>query len=58
MKNLFYIRNTKTDQSYDIFDEKFYDSNWTPNYEQDKKYLQYLIESYPEKFEDCVIEMA
>lgn len=58
MKNLFYIWNTKTDQHYDTMDEKFYDSSWTPNYEQDKEFLQYLIDTYPEKFENCVIEMA
>lgn len=56
MKNLFYIRNTKTDQNYDTLEKKFYGSNWEPNYEEDKEWLQVLIDSSPEKFENCVIE--
>lgn len=57
MKNLFYIRNTKTDQNYDTMDEKFYDSSWTPVGEQDKNWLQDLIELSPEKFKNCIVEM-
>lgn len=56
MKNLFYIRNTKTDESFDTIEMKFYPNNWEPEMEEDKNYLQSLIDEDPEKFENCVVE--
>lgn len=56
MKNLFYIRNTKTDENFDTIEMKFYGSNWEPVYEEDKEWLQSMINEDPERFEDCVIE--
>jgi len=56
MKNLFYIRNTKTDKNFDTMEMKFYGSNWGPNYEEDKERLQGMIDEDPEKFENCVVE--
>lgn len=56
MKNLFYIRNTKTDQNFDTVENKFYGSNWEPTYEDDKEWLQGIIDEDPEKFENCVVE--
>ena len=56
MKNLHYIRNTKTDESFDTMEMKFYPNNWEPELEEDKDYLQSLIDDEPEKFENCVIE--
>lgn len=53
---LFYIRNTKSDKNYDINEGKFFGSNWEPIYEEDKSYLQKLINNDPEKFKDCVIQ--
>ena len=56
MKTLHYILNTKTDESFDTMEMKFYPNNWEPEMEEDKDYLQSLIEEDPEKFENCVIE--
>ena len=56
MKNLHYIRNTKTDESFDTMEMKFYPNNWEPELEEDKDYLQSLIDEDPEKFKDCEIE--
>jgi len=55
---MYYIRNTKTDQNYDIYEDKFFESDWSPEYSVDKKHLKLLIKTYPEKFKDCVIEKA
>ena len=55
---MYYIRNTKTDQNYDISEGKFYDSSWSPEYETSKKHLKLLIKNNPDKFKDCVIEKA
>ena len=35
---------------------KFYPNNWEPEMEEDKDYLQSLIDEDPEKFKDCEIE--
>jgi ClpP class serine protease len=56
MKNLHYIRNTKTDESFDTMEMKFYPNTWEPEMEEDKDYLQSLIDENPEKFKDCEIE--
>ena len=56
MKTLFYIRNTKTDANFDTVEMKFYGANWEPQYEDDKNWLQSLIEKEPEKFENCIVE--
>jgi hypothetical protein len=56
MKTLFYIINTKNDKNFDTQEMKFYDKNWEPTYEDDKQWLEQLIENDPEKFENCVVE--
>jgi len=56
MKDLHYIRNTKTDASFDTMEMKFYPNNWEPEMEEDRAYLQSLIDEDPEKFKDCIIE--
>jgi len=56
MKNLFYIRNTKSDQSFDTNEMKFFSNSWTSEYEENKSYLERLIADDPEKFENCVVE--
>jgi len=56
MKNLHYILNTETDENFDTMEMKFYPNNWEPELEEDKDYLQSLIDDEPEKFENCVIE--
>jgi len=56
MKTLFYIRNTKSDMNFDTMEMKFYTNNWEPVLEDDKDYLENLIEEEPERFEDCIIE--
>ena len=56
MKTLFYIRNTKTDQNFDTIEMRFYSNNWEPMYEEDKQFLEGLIENDPQKFENCIIE--
>lgn len=56
MKKLFYILNTKTDKSFDTMENKFYGSNWQPAYEDDREWLQGMIDEDPEKFENCIVE--
>lgn len=56
MKTLFYIRNTKTDQNFDPIEMKFYGNNWEPQLEDDKQWLENIIEDDKEKFQDCIIE--
>lgn len=58
MKNLFYIRNTKTDENFDTNEMKFYNSTWDPTYEEDKEWLQSMIDEDPKKFKNCVVEQA
>jgi hypothetical protein len=55
-KEKYYIQNQITNESYDISEGKFYDSNWSPELTDDKDYLQLLCGSDPEKFEWCRIE--
>lgn len=55
MKTLFYILNTKTDESLDTMEMEFYSSNWEPEPEEDKSYLQGLIDADPEKFKNCIV---
>ncbi len=52
---MYYILNTKTDQNYDLIEDKFFASNWEPQREDDKEGLQHMIDSNPEKFEDCIV---
>lgn len=52
----FYIRNTKNDMNYDTNEGKFFKSSWEPVYEEDRGYLERLINENPEKFKNCVIE--
>jgi len=55
MKTSYYILNTKTDQSFDTMEMRFYSNNWNPEMEENKEYLQRLIDDYPERFENCII---
>lgn len=50
----FYIWNTKTDESFDFNENRFYSSSWEPELEE-KSYLETLIKNDFEKFENCVI---
>jgi len=56
MKKGHYILNTVTDQNFDTLEMKFYNNNWEPALEEDKNYLQNLINSDSEKFANCIIE--
>jgi len=56
MKKLHYIRNEETDENFDPMEMKFYPNNWEPEMEEDRDYLQSLIDDEPERFKDCVIE--
>ena len=53
MKKMYYILNSKTDYSFDPIENKFYPNNWEPELDDDKDYLQSLIDQDPEKFENC-----
>jgi len=55
MKTSYYILNTKTDQSFDTMEMKFYSNNWNPEMEEDKEYLEGLINRDPERFENCIV---
>jgi hypothetical protein len=54
MKATFYIWNTKTDESFDTNEMKFYGANWDVELEE-KSYLETVMANHPEKFENCVI---
>lgn len=51
----YYILQRETDKSYDIFEGKFYNSNWKPTLSDNKRYLEQLMKSDAAKFEGCVI---
>ena len=50
----FYIWNTKTDESFDTYEMRFYSASWGVELEE-KSYLKTLMASNPEKFENCII---
>ncbi len=50
----FYIWNTKTDESFDTIEGKFYGPNWSPELSE-KNELEILIANDPTKFENCLI---
>ena len=56
MKKLHYIRNEETDDNFDPIEMKFYPINWEPEMEEDRDYLQSLMDDDPERFKDCIIE--
>jgi len=56
MKKLHYIRNEETDDNFDPIEMKFYANNWEPEMEEDRDYLQSLMDDDPERFKDCIIE--
>ena len=56
MKKLHYIRNEETDDNFDPREMKFYPNNWEPEMEEDRDYLQSLMDDDPERFKDCIIE--
>lgn len=49
-----YIRNTRTDESFDTMENKFYPSNWEPTLET-LDYVKQLFNSDPKLFENCEI---
>jgi hypothetical protein len=53
-KATFYIWNTKTDESFDINEMRFYSASWEVELEE-KKYLEMVMANHPEKFENCII---
>lgn len=56
MKKQYYIRNQKTDYSFDPLENKFYNPSWAIEYTDDKEWLQAFIDNEPERFDDCLIE--
>jgi hypothetical protein len=56
MANRYYIRNTQNDNTFDPVENRFYASNWEPHLEEDRGYLQGLIDADPETFQNCVVE--
>lgn len=56
MEKLHYILNTKTDESFSTAEMKFYSNAWEPEWEEDRDYLQSLIDDNPIKFKDCIVE--
>ena len=49
-----YIRNTKTDETFDTMEGKFYPSNWESTLET-LEYVKQLFNSDVELFENCEI---
>lgn len=54
MENSFYIWNTKTDESFDPNENRFYSASWDVELEE-KSYLATIIKNSPERFENCII---
>lgn len=52
----YYIRNQKTDYSFDPIENKFYSPSWDIEYTDDKQWLQSFIDNDPERFIGCLIE--
>ena len=50
----FYILNTKTDETFDTNEMRFYSASWDIELE-DKIYLETFISNHPKKFENCII---
>jgi hypothetical protein len=50
----FYIWNTKTDESFDTNEMRFYSASWEVELEE-KGYLETVMANNPEKFENCII---
>jgi|LakMenEpi03Aug12_release.lakeMendotaPanAssembly.Ray.scaffolds.fasta_scaffold3489799_2 hypothetical protein len=50
----FYIWNTKTDESFDTNENRFYSASWDVELEE-KSYLETVIANDPAKFENCKI---
>ena len=50
----FYIWNTKTDESFDTNENRFYSASWEVELEE-KSYLETVMDNSPEKFENCII---
>ena len=50
----FYIWNTKTDESFDTNENRFYSASWDVELEE-KSYLETVMANSPEKFENCII---
>lgn len=55
MENTFYIWNTKTDESFDTNENRFYGANWEIDSLESKEYLEGLISNDLEKFKNCVV---
>lgn len=51
----YYIRNTKTDSSFDLNENKFFANSWTPVTNSDKEQLENMIASDSELFKDCEV---
>jgi hypothetical protein len=50
----YYIWNTKTDESFDTGEMRFYSATWEVELEE-KSYLEMVMANHPEKFENCII---
>lgn len=50
----FYIWNTKTGESFDFNENRFYSASWDVELEE-KEYLESLMEVNKEKFENCKV---
>lgn len=50
----FYIWNTKTDESFDTNEMRFYSASWEVELEE-KDYLEIVMKNNPELFENCII---
>jgi hypothetical protein len=50
----FYILNTKNDETFDTNEMRFYSASWEVELEE-KHYLEMVISSNPENFENCII---
>lgn len=56
--SLFYIWNSKTEESFDTNEMKFFPANWEPELSDSKFFLEDLINENPLMFENCkVIEI-
>lgn len=54
-KEIYTIVHTPSGYHYDTNEEKFYSDEWEWT-EDNKIYLEMLVNNNPEKFKDCVIQ--
>jgi hypothetical protein len=54
---MYYILNTRTEQTFCPIENKFFDATWEPM-DEDRHVLEAIINDEPQRFENCKIVEA